>query len=226
MSSGKVAELPIEDHGIFRVTAGVFPSNCYICPTQTRGECFVIDPGLGADAIESALVLKGLTPRWVFCTHGHFDHVGSAAAIQRKYGAPVYLHKSDAKIAKSSNFLMMAFNVPARIELPAFTLIDGDFVHEVDGAPLRYRGVPGHTPGSCLIEYGHALFSGDSIYARGVGLSKVPGENPDLLRKSLLTVWPLLPDTIRVYPGHGTSDLFGQIRADNLPLTEFLGVAR
>jgi glyoxylase-like metal-dependent hydrolase (beta-lactamase superfamily II) len=213
--------------GVHRVTGGVFPSNSYVCAANIPGGCFLVDPGLDARLIDRALTERGLEPRKVFCTHGHFDHVGSAAYFQRKYGSEVYLHKNDMKTAKACNFLLMAFKIPARVEMPQFTLIEGDdFTCDIGGAPLRYHAAPGHTPGSCVIEFGESLFTGDSLYAHGVGLSSLPGENLDMLRKSLLSLWDRLPEGSWVYPGHGENALFGEIRLRNTALCDFLGLSR
>ena len=103
---------------IWTVTNGIFPSNCYLCATDVPGECFIVDPGLDATPIEAALTQHGLAARAVLCTHGHFDHAGSAAHFQKVHGCPVYLHQRDIKTLRSSNFLLMAFKIPARMATP------------------------------------------------------------------------------------------------------------
>jgi hydroxyacylglutathione hydrolase len=207
------------------VTAGAFPSNCYICTTDGDSDCFLVDPGLDGPAIDRELTARGLEPRFVFCTHGHFDHAGSAAFFQKKYGAAVLMHEADMKTLKSSNFLLMAVKIPQRIEQPEVTLIESDgFALSIGGTELRYHHAPGHTPGSCVIQFGSSLFTGDTIYARGVGLSKLPGENPATLRASILALWDTLPGSAIVYPGHGNAAPFESIRESNGALRAFLGL--
>jgi glyoxylase-like metal-dependent hydrolase (beta-lactamase superfamily II) len=72
----------------------------------------------------------------------------------------------------------MAFKLASRIEQPTeiTAVVSGQSV-DVAGHALTFHGAPGHTPGSCIIEFGSALFTGDTIYARGVGLSHLPGES-------------------------------------------------
>src|SRR4051812_9250101 len=60
---------------VWRVTAGVFASNCYIVGLGDSRRCAVVDPGLGTAAITDAIDALGLEPAAVVCTHGHFDHV-------------------------------------------------------------------------------------------------------------------------------------------------------
>lgn len=208
--------------GVWRVTGGAFPSNAYICAAAVPGEAFIIDPGLDPERIDRAAQDLGLTPRQVFCTHGHFDHLGGASHFQRVYGAEVFLHPADQKVMKSSNFLLMVLKLEQRIVLPDIVAVDPADPC-VGGQPLCYLPVPGHTPGSCFIRFGPNLFTGDSLYARGVGLSDLPGENHALLRKSLLALWDQIPGDTLVHPGHGPSASFAAIRTGNRALLDFLG---
>lgn len=209
---------------VWRVTSGEFPSNAYICGTEA-GHCVLIDGGLDPLAIDVVMRELGLTPTAVFCTHGHFDHAGSAAFFQKKYASAVYLHGADRKLLKASNFLLMAFKLASRIEQPAeITVVESGQRIDVAGHALIFHGAPGHTPGSCLIELGGALFTGDTIYTRGVGLSHLPGEQPETLKQSILAAWPLLTAERIVYPGHGGHASGAQVRATNTALLAFLGM--
>jgi glyoxylase-like metal-dependent hydrolase (beta-lactamase superfamily II) len=116
----------------------------------------------------------------------------------------------------------MVVKIAQRIEHPEVTPIEGDFALAIGDATLRYHHAPGHTPGSSVIEFGAALFTGDTIYRSGVGLSNLPGENPDLLRASILALWDTLPGSAIVYPGHGKAASFDSIRENNVALRDFL----
>jgi hydroxyacylglutathione hydrolase len=210
--------------GPLRVRNGVFDSNSYLCPTAVPGECLLVDPGLDETAVDLALSSSGLRPVAVACTHGHFDHVGRAHEYQRRYGVPVYLHRDDAKTAGTSNFLMMAFKVPARITLPRFDLVDGAGAVRVGEDELRWIHSPGHTPGSCVLLFRGVAFTGDTLYRDGIGLVSLPGEDEGVLRKSIERLWEMIPAETPVYPGHGGSAPFGEIQRMNLPLRAFLGL--
>jgi len=209
---------------VWRLTSGEFPSNAYICAADVPGGAILIDGGLDAPAIDAAFAALGLAPHQVFCTHGHFDHAGAAAFFQKKYGAAVFLHKADVRTLKASNFLLMAFKLNSRIEVAEVSAVDSGAAVDVAGTPLVFHGAPGHTPGSCLLEFGHALFSGDTIYCRGVGLSQLPGEQPETLKASILASWPLLGADRTIYPGHGRCASGDWVRANNQPLLQFLGL--
>lgn len=211
--------------GVVRVRNGVFASNSYIVPTSDPGACILVDPGLDRPAVDAALTQSGLRPAAVFCTHGHFDHVGSAGEYQRSFDIPVFLHRADVRTARGANFLMMAFKIDARIVLPTFELVDDGFVKHVGADELRYLHTPGHTPGSCIVVFRGNAFTGDTLYRDGVGLVSLPGEDEGQLRQSILGVWDRLPEDSWVSPGHGGAGPFGEIKRQNGALRQFLGLA-
>jgi len=208
--------------GVWSVTAGAFPANSYVCRADVPGGAVLIDVGLDPVPIDEALDKIGVRPAHVFCTHGHFDHLGSASHFQSKYGATVHLHAADLKIAKSNNFLLMAMKMADRIVLPKLTLLEGEAAFTLGGDVLRYRSTPGHTPGSCVLEWGTNMFTGDTLFARGISLSRLPGEQPDRLRNSIQALWNAL-DPFTIHPGHGPSAPGDIIKRDNVRLRQFLG---
>ena len=207
-----------------RVCNRMFKSNSYVGATSDAASCILVDPGFDSPAIDAMLVRSGLRPRAVFCTHGHFEHVGSSGEYQRRFDIPVYLHRADARTARGSNFLMMAFKIDARIVLPAFELVDDGFATHIGGDEVRCLHTPGHTPGSSVILFRGNAFTGDTLYGDGVGLGSLPGQDEALLRQSLLGLWHRLPDDAWVNPGHGGAESFGEIKRQNTALRRFLSL--
>jgi len=200
-----------------------FQSNTYLLQTGQSNACVVIDPGLDSEAIAQELEITGWQPAAILCTHGHFDHVGGAAWLQKAFQVPVYLPEDDLKIARQSNFLMAAFKIAQRIELPDFSLIkDGNTSLACDGRLFTYHALPGHTPGSAGIVVDDLLFSGDTLYARKTALSRMPGEDHALLRASLAHLFSWVDGAVRVLPGHGGSATIDEIHAHNEPLRAFM----
>jgi hydroxyacylglutathione hydrolase len=209
---------------IIRVTGRVFPSNAYLLPVDAKGGCLLVDPGLDGELIAVALAEHGLVPRAIVCTHGHFDHLGSASEFQRAHDVPVYLHEADMPVAKASNFLLMAMKIARRIMVPevepgvrdGYALVIGD-------VEVRFRSTPGHTPGSAVITLAGLALTGDTIYSRGVGLSGLPGENIKLLKASIHGLFAAIADDVLVLPGHGPEAPLGDIKRSNVALQQFLG---
>jgi hydroxyacylglutathione hydrolase len=205
------------------VLNGPHHSNSYLLRGTDGERCVVIDPGLDPAALQAAIAECGWLPAAVLCTHGHFDHVGGAAWLQAQYGLPVLLHAADFKLARMANFLMAAFKMPQRIELPRFTALgDEGAVHCIAGLNLKVHTLPGHTPGSVGLAVGGLLFSGDSLYARRIALSQLPGEDHARLRESLAHLFSWLDGGVRVLPGHGGSATVDEIHAHNTDLRHFM----
>jgi glyoxylase-like metal-dependent hydrolase (beta-lactamase superfamily II) len=212
------------DADTLRVVANQgFSSNTYLLASATPGRCVVVDPGLDSASLTLELDEAAWVPEAVLCTHGHFDHVGGAAELQSQHHIPVYLCAADVKAAKMSNFLMAAFKIEKRIKLPEFQLLEGEDPRlDCAGRSFLFHSAPGHTPGSAVIEVDDLLFSGDSLYARRVGLSQLPGEDSSTLRRSLRRLFTRVGGEVLVLPGHGGSAALKDIRENNRKLREFM----
>jgi hydroxyacylglutathione hydrolase len=213
---------------LLRVTNADLHSNTYLLAAADMqpgqgGDCVIIDPGLDRACIEAAIAASGWRPVAVLCTHGHFDHVGGTAWLQQTYGLPVHLSAADLKQAKLSNFMMAAFKLKARIALPEFSLVQGgDAALALIGRQFSFHPLPGHTPGSAAILVDGLMFSGDSLYARRTALSKLPGEDHELLRRSLRGLFTWIDGAVLVLPGHGGTATIDQIHAHNEELRAFM----
>ncbi|MEV6910099.1 MBL fold metallo-hydrolase [Amycolatopsis sp. NPDC051071] len=191
--------------------AGPLEANCYLLAPADGGECVIVDPGEDVfEPLEAALTAHGLTPVAMLATHGHPDHVASAAEIGARRGIPLYLHEADRPLVAAD----------------AGERKDG-IVSLVEG-PLRQAGLeitvsrtPGHTAGSVIFgltsaEGGRIVLTGDSLFAGSIGRSS--GDGDELVR-SLGTKVMTLPDDTVVLPGHGPATTIGQERAGNPFLT-------
>ena len=149
--------------------------NAYFCDCPIAGGGFLIDPGLDGETIDAELSRHGFYPGAVFALMV-ISSRQRTSYFQQKYGCDVFVPRLDEKVMKSSNFLLMAMKMKHRITLPEATLIDAGFSMEIGDMSLKYLSAPGHTNGSCIIEFGSAWFTGDTLYKRGIGLSKLPGK--------------------------------------------------
>jgi len=213
------------DGDIYKVTSGAFPSNSYICSLNNNYDSVLIDGGLDPKYIESCFEMLNLKPSAVLCTHGHFDHIGSANYFQNKFNLPIYLNPKDKKTVEQSNFLLLAlkFNIQISLDFKTTWVNELSNIHMFDTL-IEFIEFPGHTPGSSIIKIGNALFTGDSVYANGIGLSGLPGENKKLLKNNILKYWDLLLTNSKftIYPGHGNHIECSHLALRNKALISFL----
>ena len=169
---------------------GEYVTNCYILKGE-QGD-LVIDPGEGS--FDWVMQNTGKIAA-VLNTHGHYDHVYDDAKLQRT-GAKIYIHESDAFMLRADPFETL--QEPLQ---PDVLVSDGqEFV--LGGFNVKFHLFAGHTPGSCMIEAGGAIFSGDVIFKGSIGRWDFPFSSGEQMRESLHKILQIKGD-FTLYPGHG-----------------------
>ena len=145
-----------------------------------RQDCVIIDPG-DADATMAALLQYSLSPKAIFCTHRHGDHIGGVRELVQQFSIPVYGPGNESI---------------------------RDLTHPVNGdETITIRGVgqfsvlatPGHTSGHISYIGGNALFCGDTLFSGGCG-RLFDGTAAQLFES--LSRLSQLPGETRVYCAH------------------------
>lgn len=181
---------------------GRMEANCYIVDCG-GGTAAVIDPGDEPEKIENEVDRIGLTVGAVLITHGHFDHVGAARAINERYGCPVLRADGDDGLPPSlagDGFCTGRYG-------------DGDTV-KVGESVFRVISTPGHSRGSVCLECGDLLFTGDTLFRGACGRVDFPGGGIKEMRLSLARLAALAGDRT-VLPGHGDATTLDCERKSN-----------
>jgi len=208
---------------IHRFPLGV--SNCYLVK---QDGLLLVDTGTPNQMDNLSTRLKGLSVSpeeisLILLTHGHHDHVGSAADLKEITGAPVAINYREREWVEEARTeippgigvvgSMMALLARVRrssLGFPAcavdMALDDGDFSLQPFGIEGRVVHTPGHTSGSMsvLLDSGDALVGDLAMSFLPFGLrSPLPllGSDPDIVRRS----WRLLLDNgaRTIHPAHG-----------------------
>lgn len=194
----------VGDLTVHRVTTH-YPSHCYIVVAPS-GASAIVDPGDDEIVDEVATYSTGgrRHPVAILITHGHHDHDGGVASLQRRLGVPVHVHEAD-----TGNLSGLQ---------KASLRLHGDAGATVSIEDLQWRAVPtpGHTPGSTTWVFPSgstgAAFCGDTMFAASAGNGRAGyARHLVSLRQGIGT----LPSATVLYPGHGPATSVAAERRHN-----------
>ena len=102
------------------LSVGALQCNCSIFGDETTRQAIVIDPGDGSDldALEQVLDDHGLTVQAIVITHAHIDHIGGAARLKARTGAPVYMNPADQPASTTTSTCRPAGSACVRPSAP------------------------------------------------------------------------------------------------------------
>ncbi|MCL2266614.1 MAG: MBL fold metallo-hydrolase [Treponema sp.] len=209
----------MSEKNIIQLIVGPIATNCWICPYD-GGKAAIIDPGDDAGLIISTLEKSKLAPSYILLTHGHFDHIGAVPQLVLSFaGIQIAAHRLDSHYLGADAYDAQIQSIKAatgRTDLvddawkempPADILLEeGDKI-----ACFSVLHLPGHTQGSAgfFDEDAGLLFTGDTLFNRGVGRTDLPGGSDDQMHESLRRLFTM-DGNIKVYPGHGRTTTIAQ----------------
>ncbi|MDR3355179.1 MAG: MBL fold metallo-hydrolase [Synergistaceae bacterium] len=188
-----------------RFPLGPLWTNCYVVSGRS-GDAVVADPGGPTDEVKAYLREKGLKLRMVLLTHGHGDHIFGVGEIRDLASDGVAIHDEDAGCLTSADINLSGdMGRPVAFGSANRLLEDGDLI-SLGSLNIRVIHTPGHTRGGCcfyVTEGSEALLlSGDTLFARSIGRSDLPGGDEGVLIESLRKLSGFA-DYLAVFPGHG-----------------------
>ncbi len=176
----------------------------------------------------SVLDENGMHAVAVLLTHGHLDHVASAARVCDAAGIPAYLHGADeymlddplAALSPELRGALAGLDVSGLRPAQVATLTDvGELT--LAGLTLCVDSTPGHTEGSVVFRFPadgdrpEVLLTGDTLFAGSVGRTDLPGGSTEQLLASIEVQLLTRGDDAVVLPGHGPTSTIGAERARN-----------
>lgn len=194
--------------------------NTYVVEAD-NGECAVIDCGCYDDnefsQLTGFLEKNSLKPVLLLNTHCHLDHIFGNGKMLEKYGLKTKACKTEEENRKNAPVHAMLYGM--EMEAPPEIgehIGDGESVAFAD-ITFEALYVPGHSAGSIAwyCKDDGCVFTGDALFAGGVGRSDLPGGNHDQLIRNIKGRLLTLPSDTVVYPGHGESSTIGAEKKDN-----------
>ncbi|OIJ16072.1 hypothetical protein BKP35_03580 [Anaerobacillus arseniciselenatis] len=185
---------------------GPLQTNAYVLFDENK-DAVIFDPGGEGTKLNTLLEAEGLTPKAILLTHAHFDHIGAVDDVREFWNVPVYIHHLEKDwlpdATKNGSALFLGND--------AITARDADFLIKEEGKldigtfSFEVFETPGHSPGSVsyyLKEVG-IVFSGDVLFAGGIGRTDLPGGSYEVLLDSINNKLMELPEETVVACGHG-----------------------
>ncbi len=196
---------------------GPLQCNCSIIGDEITHEAMVIDPGDDIEGILAIINQNKLKVKQIVITHAHLDHVGGAMKLRAQTGAPILLNQNDLALLKMLDVQAswLGMQSPGKVE------IEADLKHEqkleAGSLSANVLHTPGHTEGSVCLYFPaeKLLIAGDTLFARSIGRTDLPGGSFEKIIRSLHDRVLTLPDETVVIPGHGPMTTIREEREEN-----------
>jgi len=189
---------------------------------EPYGTGILIDPSCMTepefDELNDFIGLHHIRLEYQLNTHGHFDHVFGVQKVKEAFHPKHLIHRGDEVFLRQAGIQARSFGFDYSDEVPE---PDGylEDMETISAGTIQLQviHVPGHSQG-CVAFYEAAsgwLFSGDTLFAGGIGRTDLPGGNYDQLINSIRNRLLILPADTRVFPGHGPSSTIRKEISDN-----------
>ena len=189
-----------------QISAGHIGNFAYLFGCEETKEAGIVDPAFHVEKLLETAANDGYKIKYIFTTHGHFDHTEGHKTVAEKTGAKIIAHKKETAILKNKN-------IPVDIEVE-----DRDEI-KVGNVTVKVIHTPGHTSGGiCLLIDNKKLLTGDTLFVGDCGRTDLAGGSSAELYRSINEKLKVLKDDIEVYPGHsygGSHSTIGHEKATN-----------
>ncbi len=213
--------------GMRRVVVGALETNCWILFCTITRRAVILDPGDEPGRVIDAAA--DLEIGGIVLTHAHWDHVLALPEVADHFDVSVLGHPDDDPVwphelehlrdnghfdAGTATDDLLSRGVRLAPD-PSRPYWDGTRQALRDRQSLRVGRLtvqvlhtPGHTPGGVSLVVGRHLFSGDTLFPGGPGLTGWPLSDFPTIMSSVRRLVALPADT-SVHPGHGRSTTIG-----------------
>ncbi len=189
-----------------QLVLGNLGTNCYLLRGAETRKVLLIDPGGDMSQVFAILRKRALKLEAVLLTHAHRDHTEGIDQLIDRARLKIIMHQEDRFI-----FEKQFPNLDRELDL----VEDGER-RKMAGLNINFLHTPGHTPGGLsFIVNSKAVFTGDTLFAEGIGRTDLPYSSEEESRHSIYKKILRLPDTLLLLPGHGFISTVEAVKCDN-----------
>jgi hydroxyacylglutathione hydrolase len=194
--------------------------NTYVVYNENDA-CCIIDPGCYSvkerNELKEFISDLELQPKYLLNTHCHLDHIFGNKFIHETYDLTLHIHEKEKPVLARGPEMGQMWGMP-------FENYSGDLIFlseygqvKLDDDKFTVLFTPGHSPGSICFycEAQQFVISGDVLFERSIGRTDLPGGDYDTLINSIRSKLFILPDNVKVYPGHGYPTTIGDEKLNN-----------
>jgi len=193
-----------------QLVVGPLAVNCYLLGCSTSQKMAVIDPGGEVQRIWPRVTEIGYSLEYIINTHGHLDHTAGNQELKQKSQAGIIAHPDDLILMTRSDNFLSTMIPDAKPSPPPDQLVHDADIIKLGKLSLKVIHTPGHTPGGICLLVGDILFTGDTLFADGIGRTDFPGGNYQQLIASIKNKLYVLDEQLRILPGHGGESTLGR----------------
>ena len=191
-----------------------YQENTYLLYDDTL-ECVIIDPGVYTGEEQNA-VLKfiaenKLKPVLLLNTHCHIDHVLGNKFVFDTYGLLPQFHEGETYVLNAVVAYAPQMGIRYEVSPLPEVFLPATGTVTFGNSELELIFAPGHSPAH-LCFYSKTdgfLIGGDVLFYNSIGRTDLPGGNHQQLIKNIREKLFILPDNVKVYPGHGPATTIG-----------------
>ena len=201
-------------------TFNPFEENTYVLYDETQ-ECVIVDPGCyDADErteLSDFIKSKNLNPVALLNTHCHIDHVLGNKFVADQYKITLQIPDGELEGLHATTLYGHSFGIyMVASPEPGHLLKDNETI-KFGNTELKCIAAPGHSPASLCFynENDKTMIGGDVLFYKSIGRTDLPGGNHDQLIASIRKRLLVLPDDVKVFPGHGIETTIGAEKKDN-----------
>ena len=175
----------------------IFEQNTYVL--INKNEAIIVDAGAEIEDVKEVVGKRKVLA--VLITHAHFDHTWHLEKYVNEFVCDVYVCEGDEK-----RFLDERLNGSFIVRQKIYQNVDKKFVKyyaeklKIGSFDLKVFFTPGHTSDCVCILWNKNLFTGDTVFADGIGRTDLDDSNVYEMKNSISKILDIEFDV--ALPGH------------------------